>query len=57
MLSIQGFVSYTDCFTVVVVFWGDWHTPKCGIPAIGIQQNLQRSEVSEALRVDRLGKL
>ena len=27
--SIYGF------FTVVIVFWGDWHTPKCGIPAIG----------------------
>ena len=56
----------TDCFTVVIVFWGDWHTPKCGIPAIGYvsglscdekQRNLQRSEVSEALRVDRLDKL
>ena len=54
-----------DCFTVVVVFWGDWHTIKCGFPAIGNvsrlsfdekQRNLQRYVVSEALRVDRLGK-
>ena len=41
------------------------HTPKCSIPAIGYvwrlscdekQRNLQRSELSEALRVDTLGK-
>ena len=50
----------------MIVFWGDWTTPKCGIPAIGYvsrlscdekQRNLQRSEVSEALRVDRLEKV
>ena len=66
ILTIQVFVLHTECFTVVIVFWGDWHTPKCGIPAIGQvsrlscnekQQNLQYSEVSEALRVDRLDKL
>ena len=51
---------------MVIVFWGDWHTHKCRIPAIGYvsrlscyekQRNLQRCEVSEALRVDRLSKM
>ena len=45
---------------MVIVFRGDWHTPKCGIPAIGLvsrlsrdekQRNLQRFEVSEMLWV------
>ena len=64
ILSIQGFVSNRHCFSVVIVFWGEWHARKCGIPAIGYvsrlscdekQRNLQRSEVSEALSVDKLG--
>ena len=51
---------------MVIVFGGDWHTPICGIPAIGEvsrsscdekRRKLQRSEVPEAVRVDRLGKL
>ena len=62
----SSFFSYTDRSTVVVVFWGGWHIPKCGIPAKGClsklsfdkkQRHLQRSEVSESLKVDRLCKM
>ena len=44
ILTIEGFVLYTDCFTVVTVFWGDWHTHKCGIPAIGYVSRLSCDE-------------
>ena len=31
------FFSYTNCFTLVVFFWGDRHTPKSGITAVRLK--------------------